>query len=80
MATVREPVKNVWRVYRTVHFTWVWRIRNPSLIPYFSSMNEDSYRAWDTWLKVVGMVGIAIGGSFTLGGNPMASSDRNEPH
>jgi hypothetical protein len=30
-----------------------------------SSMNEDSYRAWDTWLKVVGMVGIAIGGSFT---------------
>jgi hypothetical protein len=28
-------------------------------------MNEDSYRAWDTWLKVIGMVGIAIGGSFT---------------
>ena len=44
-------------------------------------MNEDSYRAWDTWLKVVGMVGIAIGGSFTLLAVPsMASSDRNEPH
>jgi hypothetical protein len=28
-------------------------------------MNEDSYRAWDTWLKVVGIAGIAIGGIFT---------------
>jgi hypothetical protein len=28
-------------------------------------MTEDSYRAWDTWLKVVGIVGIAIGGIFT---------------
>ena len=28
-------------------------------------MTEDSYRAWDTWLKVVGFAGIAIGGIFT---------------
>lgn len=28
-------------------------------------MTEESYRAWDTWLKVVGIVGIAIGGIFT---------------
>ena len=28
-------------------------------------MTEDTYRAWDTWLKVVGIVGIAVGGVFT---------------
>lgn len=28
-------------------------------------MTEDSYRAWDTWLKIVGIAGIAVGGIFT---------------
>jgi hypothetical protein len=28
-------------------------------------MNEDSYRAWDTGLKVVGLAGIALGSIFT---------------